>query len=568
MFKNLGKLKYKTIAQNKSIDLELIKDGINFTEEFIIYKKNNLLSIYDRVCDHNSGKLISKNGKTFCPMHNWEFNPKTGKYKNGLIKKKKKFKIFKNKINVIEKKFLPKIKNIKKNIDFKLRYINHAFLIIENLNFKLAIDPWALGPAFNTGWWLKHKTIKNWKEELNSCDFIFISHNHPDHCHELTLSYLQKTIPIVVPNFVSNSAGLLVKDLGFLNIHKLDFENQYQFKDTELIFTILKSGDLRDDSGFYFSIGNFSGLLAVDANNLNFLKLPKVDLFASSFAGGAHGYPLNCENYDLKDRIKMIIKDINFIKQTKFKYLKQIKPNYFLPYAGFFKEKLPRDEIYIKYNIKNKTNDYYDICKKYNIEMLDPEKKNIFHFDSKKNCKSTKYRGYYFKDLSPEKYLNYFVKKYKNVDLDYIKNYFINSNFHDESKLYISLTKDDFKISSLNFKITFSKKISFEIIKKIIVKTLDNENNYLLLKIRKESFLNTIYNKRSWEDISIGFQNTQLRKPNNYNSKFWHHFSNVYVSKKYVKSHTECSNCISLNQDIHNLIFKNKNNNKQIKHFV
>jgi hypothetical protein len=120
----------------------------------------------------------------------------------------------------------------------------------------------------------------------------------------------------------------------------------------------------------------------------------------------------------------------------------------------------------------------------------------------------------------------------------------------------------------LNFKITFSKKISFEIIKKIIVKTLDNENNYLLLKIRKESFLNTIYNKRSWEDISIGFQNTQLRKPNNYNSKFWHHFSNVYVSKKYVKSHTECSNCISLNQDIHNLIFKNKNNNKQIKHFV
>ena len=26
------------------------------------------------------------------------------------------------------------------------------------------------------------------------------------------------------------------------------------------------------------------------------------------------------------------------------------------------------------------------------------------------------------------------------------------------------------------------------------------------LKIRKESFLNTIYNKRSWEDIAIGFQ--------------------------------------------------------------
>ena len=39
MFKNLGKLKYKTKTQNVNIDLELIKDGVNFTEEFIILKK-------------------------------------------------------------------------------------------------------------------------------------------------------------------------------------------------------------------------------------------------------------------------------------------------------------------------------------------------------------------------------------------------------------------------------------------------------------------------------------------------------------------------------------------------
>ena len=82
--------------------------------------------------------------------------------------------------------------------------------------------------------------------------------------------------------------------------------------------------------------------------------------------------------------------------------------------------------------------------------------------------------------------------------------------------------------------------------------------NYLYLKIRKEAFLNTIYNKRSWEDISIGFQNRQFRNPNKYNNNFWHHFSNKYVSKKFVKSVTDCSNCINLNQDIHNLIF-NKN---------
>ena len=61
---------------------------------------------------------------------------------------------------------------------------------------------------------------------------------------------------------------------------------------------------------------------------------------------------------------------------------------------------------------------------------------------------------------------------------------------------------------------------------------MKKDDNYLYLKIRKEAFLNTIYNKRSWEDISIGFQNRQFRKPNKYNSDFWYHFSNKYVSKK------------------------------------
>ena len=40
---------------------------------------------------------------------------------------------------------------------------------------------------------------------------------------------------------------------------------------------------------------------------------------------------------------------------------------------------------------------------------------------------------------------------------------------------------------------------------------VNKDYNYLYLKIRKEAFLNTIYNKRSWEDISIGFQNRQFR---------------------------------------------------------
>lgn len=559
MFKNLGKIEYKTESQKVKIDLNQIDEGVNFTDEFIVFKKNDKLSIYDRICDHNSGKLISKNGKTFCPMHNWEFEPKTGTYKNGLVKKKKEYEIENNKILVSNKNFQPEIKSVDKSIDIKVRYINHAFLIIESDNFKFATDPWALGPAFNTGWWLKHKTIANWKNELNSCDFIYISHNHPDHCHELTLSYVDKKIPLVVPNFITNSTGLLLQDLGFSNIHNLNFENQYQLKNTELIFTIFKSGDLRDDSGFYFSAGNFKGLLTVDANNLNFLKLPSVDLFASSFAGGAHGYPLNCENYELKDRVKMLDNDRKFIKKTKYKYLEKIKPKFFLPYAGFFKEALKRDEVYIKYNKKNIVKDYTNFCKKLDIEILDVEENTIFNFNKNKNVKFGTYKGKYYIDINENDYLEYFKEKYKKIDLNYIKNYFENSKFHDDSILFISLTGDNFENNNCYFQVNFTKKITFTILEvKNLNELLQSKNNYLFMKIRKESFLNTIYNKRSWEDISIGFQNKQFRKPNIYNSKFWFHFSNVYVGNKYVQSRTDCSNCVLLNQDIHDILFEKK----------
>ena len=559
MFKNLGKIEYKTESQKVKIDLNQIDEGVNFTDEFIVFKKNDKLSIYDRICDHNSGKLISKNGKTFCPMHNWEFEPKTGTYKNGLVKKKKEYEIENNKILVSNKNFQPEIKSVDKSIDIKVRYINHAFLIIESDNFKFATDPWALGPAFNTGWWLKHKTIANWKNELNSCDFIYISHNHPDHCHELTLSYVDKKIPLVVPNFITNSTGLLLQDLGFNNIHNLNFENQYQLKNTELIFTIFKSGDLRDDSGFYFSAGNFKGLLTVDANNLNFLKLPSVDLFASSFAGGAHGYPLNCENYELKDRVKMLDNDRKFIRKTKYKYLEKIKPKFFLPYAGFFKEVLKRDEVYIKYNKKNIVKDYTNFCKKLDIEILDVEENTIFNFNKNKNVKFGTYKGKYYIDINENDYLEYFKEKYKKIDLNYIKNYFENSKFHDDSILFISLTGDNFENDNCYFRVNFTKEITFTILEaKNLNELLQSKNNYLFMKIRKESFLNTIYNKRSWEDISIGFQNKQFRKPNIYNSKFWFHFSNVYVGNKYVQSRTDCSNCVLLNQDIHDILFEKK----------
>ena len=242
-----------------------------------------------------------------------------------------------------------------------------------------------------------------------------------------------------------------------------------------------------------------------------------------------------------------------------YNQLKKISPNYYMPYAGFFKEKLKRDEKILKYNDKNSIDDYSKFCELNKTELLNVLKDDVYQFNgikliSKKNIDIQK-----TKDLSPERYLEYYKKEFVKIDEKYIKEYFLKSNFKDNLLLYIVLTDDNFKELNKNYLINFSKsQISFSKISKFTKSFLKKDLNYkkLVLKVRKESFLNTIYNKLPWEDLSIGFQCKILRNPNLYNVNFWHHFTNIYTTSINVRSVTECSSCESLNHFFDNQIKK------------
>ena len=553
IFKKLGKVKYKGNAKIvDKIDINKILEGNNNFDEYIIYRKKNLIKVYNRICDHAGGKIITKNSKNICPVHNWDFNCATGFYSNGV--KKKELKFIKDNKNIlisrIDKK--PEINKFSnKNNSTSVRFLNHAFLNIFGDNFNFSTDPWAIGPAFNTGWWLKYKTKNDWVEILNNSSFIYISHNHPDHLHPLTLSKINKNVPIVVPKFTNDSTGVFMEDLGFQNIIRLELEHQYNLKGTELIFSILKSGDFRNDSGIYFSNGNFTGLIDVDSNMINFGKFPLVDFYASSYAGGASGYPLMFDNYTEKEQNQILIKNKNFEKIKKIKILDKVKPKYFFPYAGFFAVELERDSQVKKNNQKNSISDYEHFCKRKKIKLLNVEKKDIYIFKGNKLKISKNINKKDFPDINPEKYLKYYKDEYDKIDYQYIKQYFVNSGFKENLHLYILLTDDNFNQSSVGFFVNFTKnKIIFSSIKKFNQSNIlkNNKNKILLIEVRKESFLNTVYNKLPWDDLSIGFQCRIKRNPNIYNVDFWHHFSNVHVSSKNIRVSSKCNSCFKINE--------------------
>ena len=553
----VSNLDYKINIKNFKINKSKINDGLNLFEEIIAIKDSEKnITFYDRNCDHSGGKLIStSHNQIICPLHGWKFDPYSGKYTNVKITKKKLEHKYDGEIyNVKIQQEVPHIKKINKEHKINIEFLNHACIFVDTPTLKFATDPWLIGPAFTTGWYLSKKTSIDAFDKLNNCNFIYISHNHPDHLHPLTLSKIKKDMVFVTPNFKSSSTKSFLNSLGFKRVITFDFNKKYFLSDFN--FTILKSGDFRDDSGILFNIGNFKALFTVDSNFLNFNKLPSnLTLLASSFAGGASGFPLCFENINHLNKKNILNRNINAIKLLNENVLKITKPKYFLPYAGFFTENAKRDSYIKQNNIKNNINDYKPMCQKNHTQLLNLEDSQKFYFHGEKITSSHKNIDKYLDDFLPNEYIANKKKIYSNIDKKFIKNYFIESGYRSDLNLIIKLMNDNFSIIKLQFDIDFQKN-------KLIFK--NNNLNYkdlkyinqkkhlrvLQLKIRSESFLDIIYNGLPWEDFLIGFQTRVDRFPNIYNSDFWYHFTNIYIKKINIRSSKKCGSCELLNQEL------------------
>ena len=125
-----------------------------------------------------------------------------------------------------------------------------------------------------TGWWLNEPSTLDSIELLKEVDYIYISHNHPDHLHPETLHLVSKDKKIIVGDFETKSTEKYLRALGFTNIISLGFNDIYDIVPNFQI-SILKSGDFRDDSGIYFNLNGYQVLLTVDCNFLNSNILPQ-----------------------------------------------------------------------------------------------------------------------------------------------------------------------------------------------------------------------------------------------------------------------------------------------------
>lgn len=520
-------------------NIDEIQEGASQDENYLFYRSGENIKIYDRTCDHNGGKLSLRGKSASCPLHGWELDLKLGFYINARCHKKPVLEVNEYELDspVIS---IPKtskelcVAEFDEEKKTEVRFINHACLLFKLGGVSFATDPWLVGSAFCNGWWLAKSSPKDAFDEINNCDFIYISHNHPDHLHKESLEHIRKDMPIVTADFLSGSTKSLLYDYGFSEIVAMDFVTALMDVDKQLFFAVLKSGDFRDDSGLFFQNGRFKCLLTVDSNFLDFGRFPQVDLLCSSFAGGASGFPLCFENYTEKDKRVVVSRNCGAIKAANTLNIKGTKATTFMPYAGFFTEKAKRDSYIKERNIKNCVEDFEKTCAAYDSKLLNVDDKQRFLFKgselvSEEVDECEKMLASEVDECIAKMHFN------KNLELsDKVLKYFEGCEFKDNLIVDLIATNDDFSDYYDRFCLDFTSNTYSKVDVNLDVDSIENDalssqSRYLQIKVRRSELFDVITEGKPWEELSIGFQCRIYRQPNIYNSEFWFYFTNRYI---------------------------------------
>jgi CMP-N-acetylneuraminate monooxygenase len=524
-------------------------------EDLILGKTGGKWIAYDRVCDHNGGTLNLDEGKktATCPIHKWTLKLNEQRYENNC--EKAPLEVIENESYLEVKRVIYEFDDLETEslVDSKidLNFNAHASITLTINNIKLTSDPWYLGSCFATGWWHSNPPSEEAIERLKNSDFIYISHNHPDHLHIPTLEKLvAKETPIIVPNFESRSVELILLRLGYKNLIIADFLKELEIETSKGKFrlVVIKSGDTRDDSALLILTKKNKVFLGVDANMPNRWVLPSVDVLYTPFAGGSSGFPSRIENFSLERKKEIIRSNRLSILHSHVKNLvTATAPKYVIPYAGYFTESYLDDDV----RVINKKNTADEL-----IAYVENQFLGVVGINPLINPHLTLYRDDFLiddKNETPDYFVDdeYVDQDVKSFSADMhisdslliaVGEQYIKSKFYDDlivvflpcdEKISLPVSKSlvvDFSTKDRSFKLIESKNLETD---EDILKALGeySSSHVEILRVRASSFAGAILRGLPLEDLSIGFQIRMFRHPNLYNYSFWNHFTNIEFIK-------------------------------------
>lgn len=114
-----------------------------------------------------------------------------------------------------------------------ITWIGHASFLIQTPRHNILIDPnWA-------NWLIVIRRLRRAGlaiEDLPNIDLVLITHAHFDHLNRRSLRQVAARQPIIVPHGVGN----LVHDLGFEQVHEMNWWDEWHYRGLKITFTPAK----------------------------------------------------------------------------------------------------------------------------------------------------------------------------------------------------------------------------------------------------------------------------------------------------------------------------------------
>src|SRR5262249_3015729 len=120
----------------------------------------------------------------------------------------------------------------------KVTYIGHACMMLESQGTRILMDPWMTDPTYHGTWW-HYPPLAMGVRDLPALDYLYVSHEHPDHFDPPTLRQLDKRVRVIIANFKRKRFRDRLAALGFEDIHEVAFGEEYPLNGSGLTIRLI-----------------------------------------------------------------------------------------------------------------------------------------------------------------------------------------------------------------------------------------------------------------------------------------------------------------------------------------
>ena len=383
-------------------------------------------------------------------------------------------------------------------------------------------DPWFTTPIYY-GSWYQYPELKNPLKNLGNCDYIYISHIHPDHYDPIFLKkyidrYGKKKIIIQKrePNFLLKK---MIRD-GFSPIETEVIENEYFSIN---IFPIEPNHKTEIDSAMLVKAGNYS---VVNMNDCNYSEIQlnnilrcasyDIDIALMNYTP-ASSYP-QCYlfNETQMNSHKLKIQEIYYNKFEKMR--QKLSPKISIPFAGQYCLGGPNFKLNSNLGvldaveIANKSADtlVLEAMGTIDTKNLLPSKERLNKYELKKiksHASNHASKDYEYSEIKTPS-----IHEISECSMKIFVNLFRNTKFLEPFNFAL-LIEDQNEISLINFincpdvdntKLeTFRNYSSLEIVKNNR-RLIDKNTDYILIALDSKLLWGIITGKFHWNNVYVG----------------------------------------------------------------